>query len=113
MRPAILLIGFAAQFVPWTLVPRGTYIYHYFPSVPFIILAFVLCLDLLADALDKPVVLGKRYTLRLQHLSAALTVACLVIALALFIAFFPYISGITASTKWLRAMQWFRGWIYY
>ena len=35
------------------------------------------------------------------------------IALALFIAFFPYASGVTASTKWLSAMQWFKGWLYY
>ena len=37
----------------------------------------------------------------------------LAIALALFIAFFPYASGVTASTKWLSAMQWFKGWLYY
>ena len=25
-----------AQLLPWVLVPRGTYIYHYFASVPFL-----------------------------------------------------------------------------
>ena len=108
MGPAIVLISFAAQFVPWMLVPRGTYIYHYFPSVPFIILALVMCLDLLAS----PITVGK-YSLDLRSASVILTVGILVIALALFIAFFPYISGITASTDWLRAVQWFQGWIYY
>ena len=34
----IVLIGFASQFLPWVLVPRSTFIYHYFASVPFIIL---------------------------------------------------------------------------
>ncbi|MBQ9299767.1 MAG: phospholipid carrier-dependent glycosyltransferase, partial [Clostridia bacterium] len=113
MRPAILLISFAAQFVPWVLVPRGTYIYHYFPSVPFIILAISLCLDLLADAWAEPVAGREGFTLRLKRVPGILTVACMLVALALFAAFFPYISGITASTEWLRAMQWFRGWIYY
>ena len=113
MRPAILLISFAAQFVPWMLVPRGTYIYHYFPSIPFIILASALCLDLLADALAEPISIGDRFTLRLRRAPVVLTIACLVAALGLFIAFFPYISGITAANSWLRAMQWFRGWIYY
>lgn len=39
-----LFIGLLAQYLPWVLVPRGTYIYHYFASVPFIILGIVLCL---------------------------------------------------------------------
>ena len=34
-----LLTGFLAQYAPWTLVPRGTYIYHYFASVPFLFVA--------------------------------------------------------------------------
>ena len=33
-----LLVGLAAQFVPWIFVPRSTFIYHYFASVPFIVL---------------------------------------------------------------------------
>ena len=140
MRPAILLIAFAAQYVPWTLVPRGTYIYHYFPSVPFVILCMALCLDLLADATAQPVVLPKWHarfiarwqmwfggsagrkwqemaeqtvTLRLQYIAVVLTVLILLAALALFIAFFPYASGVMTSMRWLRAMQWFSGWLYY
>ncbi len=105
-RPAILLIAFAAQYFPWTLVPRGTYIYHYFPSVPFIILCAMLCLDLSLRG-------EKMLTLRLQRLPAAVTILYLLAALGLFIAFFPYASGVTTSYGWLRAMQWFSGWIYY
>ncbi|MDO5327177.1 MAG: glycosyltransferase family 39 protein, partial [Clostridia bacterium] len=48
-RIAIVLLCYFVQLLPWILVPRGTYIYHYFPCVPFLILAIVLCLDLLAD----------------------------------------------------------------
>ena len=113
MRPAILLISFAAQYLPWVLVPRGTYIYHYFPAVPFIILATVLCLDLLSDRLAKPVTLPGDKTLQLRFVPVALAILLMAAALALFIAFFPYISGITASRSWLQAMQWFRGWIYF
>ena len=108
MRPAILLIAFAAQYVPWMLVPRGTYIYHYFPSVPFIILCIALCMDLFYDWTAVP---GR--DARLRWAPVALCGLWMAVALALFIAFFPYISGCTASTAWLRAMQWFRGWIYY
>jgi dolichyl-phosphate-mannose-protein mannosyltransferase len=37
-RPAalwILMIGFFGQWLPWALSPRGTFIYHYLPAVPF------------------------------------------------------------------------------
>ena len=27
--PAMLLLGFLAQYLPWVLVPRSTFIYHY------------------------------------------------------------------------------------
>ena len=98
-RLGLLLIGFLVQYVPWMLVPRGTYIYHYFPSVPFIILCTVTCLDLL----------------HLRHRKAALIAGGVLLfaAFILFIAFFPYASGITVSRQWLDAMKWFPGWIWY
>ena len=140
MRPAILLIGLAAQYVPWTLVPRGTYIYHYFPSVPFIILCIALSLDGLFDCMAQPLRLpalparflvrwhgwfgtpvsdelkekaNVAHTIRAQRWPLILTLLWMAVALGLFVAFFPYISGCWASNTWLRAMQWFRGWIYY
>ncbi len=104
MRPAMLIISFAAQYLPWVLVPRGTYIYHYFTSVPFIILCIVMCFEYLFEqskhAVMKKIVWG---------IIAAFCVA----ALVLFVAFYPYASGMMTDMRWLRAMQWFSGWIYY
>ena len=37
----------------------------------------------------------------------------LVAAAVLFVAFFPYASGVMVSQKWLDAMNWFRGWLWY
>ena len=118
MRPAILLIAFAAQYVPWVLVPRGTYIYHYFPSVPFIILCTMLCLDLLFDRNAQAAALSEKGEIKqeerwLQWLPLGLTLLYLAAAVGLFAAFFPYASGVMTSNGWLRAMQWFDGWLYY
>ena len=120
MRPAILLIGFAAQFAPWMLVPRGTYIYHYFTSVPFIILCTVLCFDLLQDVADswyyrKTDNNGNPAAVQriLRYLPTVLLVLFLLAAAALFIAFFPYASGQTATYGRLEPMKWFDRWIYY
>lgn len=37
-RPAaltVLLIGFFGQWLPWAFSPRGTFVYHFLPAVPF------------------------------------------------------------------------------
>lgn len=98
-RPALLIISFLAQYLPWVPVPRGTYIYHYFTSLPFIIQCISLMLDYLADRSEKKA----RYA----------SIAIMGLAFAFFIAFFPYISGLRVSTAWLDAMKWFPSWLYY
>ena len=97
--PLLILISFLAQYLPWVLVSRGTYIYHYFPSVPFIILAAVFFFCRAAEKRKKAAVIA------LCVLFAA--------ALILFAAFFPYISGVTASRDWLQAMKWFPNWLFF
>ena len=97
--PLLILVSFLAQYLPWVLVSRGTYIYHYFPSVPFIILSAVFFICRVAEKRKKAAVIA---------LSALLA-----LALILFIAFFPYISGVTASRSWLEAMRWFPNWLFF
>ena len=98
-RWALLLICFAAQYLPWVLVPRGTYIYHYFPSVPIIILCALKCLDAFSEKHEKA---GR----------IAVT-SLLIIAALLFIGFFPYASGVTVPRRWLDLMKWFPNWLWY
>ena len=95
----LVLIGALAQYIPWIPVPRGTYIYHYFPTVPFIILAVCLVLNSFIES--RP---------RLGWWTAGTVAAA---AAVLFIAFFPYASGLRVSTQWLDAMKWFPQWLYY
>ena len=85
-----LFVGFLAQYLPWVLVPRGTYIYHYFASIPFLILFTVSCFDTDDSTGSKP---GK----------AGLIIGCIYIALAfaLFMIFLPYASGMAAPKWWL------------
>ncbi len=91
--PLLLIIGYMAQYAPWMLVPRGTYLYHYFPSVPFIALAAALVLYYLYA--------------RSRRFGLIAAGVYLLLALALFIGFFPYYSGIRVSAAWLNAMRWF------
>ncbi|MBP3542390.1 MAG: glycosyltransferase family 39 protein [Clostridia bacterium] len=89
----VIVIGFAAQYLPWVLVPRGTYMYHYFASVPFIILATAWAISLIPR--EK------------KWLMWAVIGVYLLGAAVFFVMFFPYASGWLTSTKWLDAMKWF------
>jgi Gpi18-like mannosyltransferase len=37
---ALVMIGFACQWLPWARIDRATFQYHYYTSLPFVILAF-------------------------------------------------------------------------
>ncbi|MEG0638488.1 MAG: hypothetical protein RR824_00510 [Clostridia bacterium] len=93
MTLPVIVIGFLAQYLPWVLVPRGMYIYHYFASLPFIILATVWMLNLLPQSKRK--------------LRLGIMVAYVGMSILFFILFFPYASGTLTSTQWLDAMKWF------
>ena len=92
----LIAIGFLAQFLPWVFVPRSTFIYHYFASVPFIIIATVLMYDELRK--KRPFLAD----------TACLTVAAL--ALIAFIAFYPLESGAPCAYEYALKLRWFR-WI--
>lgn len=115
-RTWMLLLCYFGQLLPWILVPRGTYIYHYFPCVPFLILSIVLCLDLLADAGAGTVVTVGGFSLdqkKRERMVFLLLVVLLLAAEAMFILFFPYASGINARRSWMDACKWFDRWLWY
>ena len=90
---SFVAIGFLAQLLPWVLVPRGTYIYHYFASVPFLILSLALLAE---DAMG-----------RFPKAAKACLWALLAAALICFIGFYPYASGALTPTWWLDFMRHF------
>ena len=87
-----MTVGFLAQFLPWVLVPRGTYIYHYFASIPFLILFIVITLSYIDVNFPK--------------IAKIMIPVYLVIVLAFFIGYFPYASGILTPVRWLEGMKW-------
>jgi len=91
IAPAFVLIGLLAQFLPWVLVPRGTYIYHYFASVPFLILGTVLMLSRIC----KP---GSWF-------GCDVLILYLGVCLTLFILLFPYASGVAAPNAWMEFIR--------
>lgn len=96
---SLILSGFFSQYLPWILVPRITFIYHYYGCVPFLIL--------LIGAFFK----------RLEELSLpykrwvwmyGITVV------ALFVMFYPILSGKMVSENYVgKFLQWFPSWVFY
>lgn len=84
-----LLTGFLAQYAPWMLVPRGTYIYHYFASVPFLIFSITMVFS--------------RIRLRRPRTGKWMILVFTALAAAAMIILFPYVTGIYAPVSWLNA----------
>ena len=96
---AVIAIAFLSAYLPWVLVSRLTFIYHYFASVPWIIISVAIALSYLAR--------------RQKKLAAALGALLAAAAAALFIGFYPLASGAEVPRAWCDAMAWFDGWMWY
>lgn len=86
-RYMFIFTGILAQYLPWVLVPRGTYIYHYFASLPFLMIAMSLCFD--QDEGGK------------GRIAVKIGIAVAAIAAVMLIILFPYASGINSPASWL------------
>ena len=94
-----LLLSALSQFLPWVLVPRGTYIYHYFATTPFLMLSIT--------------VLFRDITRRFPKTGKWLLGIFLGVCLVMFVAYFPYASGTLTPTWWLDFMEQFLRIYYY
>lgn len=94
----VVWIAFLAQYVPWMLVTRETFLYHYFAMVPFLILATVY---IMAKIEEKRPKLG---WIRKGYMAAAVL---------LFVMFYPVLSGMQVSSDYVEhALRWFPSWLF-
>ncbi len=85
------LAGWLAQYVPWIVSPRKmTFAYHYFSCTPFLILAA----GILFQTLEHKGLIKRR----------GLNIV-LCVAIALFVVYYPVLSGIPVPRAWLTGLQ--------
>jgi len=97
VRALFIVIGYFAQLLPWLLITRCVFVYHYFPSVIFLILA-------LAHMFDTCVERGEKRGCRAM---VAFTTASGV----LFAMFYPVISGMVVPEAYIKGfLKWFKSW---
>lgn len=92
-------IAFLAQFLPWVGVSRCVFLYHYFPSVPFMILAMACVYDNMKKELRKD-----------NADWCALAVSG--VAAVLFVVFYPALSGMSAPDNYLDMLRWLPTWVF-
>ncbi len=108
-RAVPFLVAFAFQYLPWFRVTRCIFIYHFFTSVPFLILSIVYVLNFLKE--DFPKIVGRDFgskgaEITTYKLSTAFIYSYLVLALVLFIFLYPVISGMEIPTEYLKWYRW-------
>lgn len=84
-----VLILYGTQLIPWMLVPRCTFLYHYFPSSMFCLAAIALVLSHI------------RNTRKAQRIGKGLCI----LSLALFICYYPVLSGLPIPDWWAQALE--------
>ena len=95
-----MVLAFTAiifQYMPWVLVPRITWIYHYFSTVPFIIICIVYVMKEMYER---------------NTISKKVIISYLVICAVLFICFYPALSGLEVPKAYINNLRWFNSWIF-
>lgn len=95
-KAGFLCIAYAVQYIPWMSISRITFIYHYFPSILFVILMMAYTMQHIKEKYSW----GKK----------AITLY-LVIAVVCFFVFFPVISGLPVSRAYGESLRWLKDWI--
>lgn len=90
MNAAFIVIAFFALWLPYILISRALFIYHYYPAVLFVILSIVYCLN------------------RIQR--RWITISYVVLAILVFTFFFPVISGIPVWEEYWDKMRHVMDW---
>lgn len=92
----LVIVAIAAQYLPWILVPRIAFIYHFFPILPFVMLTLVYAWKVLLE----------------QGWPKSCLYGYLVLAAVLFLMFYPAVSGLVVPEDYIRFLRWFDTWVF-
>lgn len=95
--PALFVITFFFfQWVPYMFISRITFIYHFYLNVPFLCLATAHFIN-------------KYWSNKWVKLAA---IAYFTSTVALFVLFYPVISGTPTANSWIDSLKWLNGWVF-
>ncbi|RKP45831.1 phospholipid carrier-dependent glycosyltransferase [Cohnella endophytica] len=90
-------VAYLSFYVPWMVAPRSiTFLYHYFPMVPLLILSIVWML---------------RWFEECSYYGRRITYTFMIVVAGVFVWFYPLYTGMTISRQWMDlAMKWLPSW---
>lgn len=101
---AFLSVGYLAQYLPWVFVTRITFIYHYFPSVVFVVLMIVHSLNCLLQERGDGKITKRQFLMLMLLYGAAV--------FSLFLLFYPVLTGQSVEADYVsRWLRWFDSWV--
>lgn len=93
----LIMAAMVFQYIPWIFITRSTFIYHYFSIVPFLILSIVYIIKIFVDNYPKGKILAYIY---------------LGLVFALFVLYYPGLSGLEVPVEYMGNMKWFGTWYF-
>ncbi|MEZ4357602.1 MAG: phospholipid carrier-dependent glycosyltransferase [Eubacteriales bacterium] len=91
-------IAALSEFLPWIIISRETFIYHYFATVPFLILILTFALKYIYENFKH----GKKFV-----------IGYLILSGVIFAAFYPVITGTIAPRWYTDILRWLPTWPFY
>lgn len=129
-RAAFLCISYLAQYAPWFLVSRVIFIYHYFPSVPFITFMIGYSMFTICNRKEPNIKKQKEKKTIAQGIGIGETThsfkdfskskkrwiyVCIgytIVAVGLFAMFYPVLSGEPVDKNYVFSwLRWFKSWV--
>jgi dolichyl-phosphate-mannose-protein mannosyltransferase len=96
-KMVVVFLAMAFQYVPWMLVTRITFIYHFFSCIPFVMLSIVYVM---------------RYLILRNPVLKYFMWGYLGVVAGLFVLYYPVLSGMEVSTEYVNSLKLLKGWIF-
>ncbi|MBR6504614.1 MAG: phospholipid carrier-dependent glycosyltransferase [Clostridia bacterium] len=91
-----IIVAILTALIPYLSISRIMFMYHYFPVLPFMMLSIVM----LIKDIENKVRFKKIYLIYI------------IIIVAMFIYYYPVVSGMTVSEEYIEATKWLDSWYY-
>ncbi|WP_271628592.1 glycosyltransferase family 39 protein [Caldicellulosiruptor sp. DIB 104C] len=93
----IVIASYVSSIVPWIFISRIKFIYHYYLALPWLYIAVVMVIDNL--------------NLK-QSLKKKVAITLSVLGLIMLVIFYPAVSGLTVSAKYIELLRIMKSWIF-
>lgn len=93
----IILLCYFMSIIPWLFIGRIKFIYHYYLAVPWLYLSMGLILEKI------------KINIRLKNV---LIISLLCVSVLMFVLYYPVLTGVTVSTKYIEILKLMKNWIF-